>query len=884
MDWMNSVVMEWTTDSQVVKQVEALLLMPLSFLSEALRQSRDVTIWSLDKVYEWLQVKSKTSDVDVPEEEFLTPLVTHQATIQTIGEKVTAQEFRALHDVKRFEKRRVTIASATNSIIDETRTLVLESIVNVKMAAVELIEARTRQLAEKYAQAFEQALKDYERTLWQAEEEDRNAIVAEMTAEGQAQVDAAAGLKRYLSVYELIIDDKLKKSSVFRDQSSFMDEVQDKRFTGHRLASSQLAEQSKLSVALSDMSVSRKQSSAESMLGGNFDDEDESQALTETANGGLVAVELGEAPAMEHSFSQMTSELELDSKEQVRVPTVSEVSLVSESSLSEKVVEDDYISGDDLRLSAKHAETDSLNAVLESTDRREAISEVEQTFVTQVLVNVGNALLEAELMQTEVSSFLAAQNISEEDAQLQQQNRVKAQLKAPVDASDMKLVEELTSFADKSFEKVEVNAPDVNVRTWLAAQAGSEGEGILEKERVATTKYMEADSKETLWYDDAEIGTQSEQLNAESVLDVNVNGVQEVLTELHYTKEESRTLRNDGAFVERELPKSPVGEANEAVRECTGCLEIEENANGAKLTNFKKVESESVIAAREFEELKQLEQIVLQKEAECIRVEEELRMIAEKERIPLLEDLLPAKGEISHEDAVPGHYRFSDVTKRAEAVMDVESEEWQLSPSDTFLLTPRPALLQISLFSLAFFGLAALTVYLYARPRKHGFFAHSLRRRKRWQRHADIEESEAEEVVLLPDDSSDEEVDTTAAVVKQSSLKGFGGLANVEVEAIEAMSSGGEEDDENEKKSSANYRSVDEPEDNEEEDLDAERSHLIVTERVQTIVHTVDHPVASSLDAIADDDDTASISPIASGQKTPDTSQHARLRRRGIRT
>ncbi|RQM17767.1 hypothetical protein DD237_001210 [Peronospora effusa] len=108
-------------------------------------------------------------------------------------------------------------------------------------------------------------------------------------------------------------------------------------------------------------------------------------------------------------------------------------------------------------------------------------------------------------------------------------------------------------------------------------------------------------------------------------------------------------------------------------------------------------------------------------------------------------------------------------------------------------------------------------------------------------------------------------------------------MANVDVEAIELVSSESEEDVEKEK-IGANRDNAEEEEDMvKKEDLNAERSRLIATERARTIIYTSDHSDTSNLDALADGD-VASVSPMAPRQETPDTSQRTRQRRRGIRT
>ncbi|CAI5731265.1 unnamed protein product [Peronospora farinosa] len=884
MEWVRSGFAKLTGNGELFEQVQALLLTAFSFFAEAL--NRAVTASSLGKVFEWLGMESDMSDVNLSGEHFLAPLVTHQAAIQNIGRGLTAQQFQAIHDVKRFEKRRATIAFATNSIIEDTRTIALESVLNVKMAAVEFIEDRTRQLAEQYVRAFEQALEDYERTSWQAQEEGGSEMLAEITLESQAHFDAAASLKRYLSVHEKVVNEKVMEIPVLGDRISMTHISRDERVSGDHLVGSQLNGESKLSGDHTRPLVSKDESPAADIPDSDLDTGEKSQVRVTIAD--LMTAERNEASTLEYSSSEKASESELFSGEQANVLTVefTEVSVVGKSSSSEKAVEGGYVTEDQLNIVAKHTEIDLIDAALKPTDRNEAINEVEQTFAAQVSVDFDNTLLEVELIQAQASKRVGVRNLSEEEVQLQQESRAEAYLRAPVEKTDMKLVEELTAIADKSFEEIEAKQPLADARTRVAAQTGIVAEGFTENQVIEMTQCFEEDCKVILQAVDKKTGTQTEQLDAKSVLKAraNVDGAM-VFTDLRPTQGESASIhRYDEAVVEVEIQKGSVNVAVEAQRKRTGYLEIEVNADAADagaLTDDDMLESDRIVTAKEILELEQLEQVLLQEEAERLRVEEELRVIAEEEIIWLETDQALAEGVISQKDAV--EQSMIDVTKHAKVVADFKSEDRQSSPRDTLLGLPRPILTQIGLFSMTFLVLAALTAYFFVCHRKRGFLTRSPRRHMRWQRLAHVDESEAEEVVLLSDDSSDEEDNTDAAVVKQPKTKVIGQMANVDVEAIELVSSESEEDVEKEK-IGANRDNAEEEEDMvKKEDLNAVRSRLIATERARTIIYTSDHSDTSNLDALADGD-VASVSLMAPRQETPDTSQRTRQRRRGIRT
>ncbi|KAF1787279.1 hypothetical protein GQ600_3753 [Phytophthora cactorum] len=172
-------------DSELFDQVQSFLMAALSSLAEALTQGAEWTRSSLNHVLEWTGLKSDVNDVSLSSDEFLAPLETNQAAIQSIGRGLTTHESQALQDVKRFEKRRLTIAFDTNAILAETRDFALESVVSVKMAALEAIERRLKQLEEQYARSFDQALKEYERTSRQVEKEGEAGVLAEIAVENQ---------------------------------------------------------------------------------------------------------------------------------------------------------------------------------------------------------------------------------------------------------------------------------------------------------------------------------------------------------------------------------------------------------------------------------------------------------------------------------------------------------------------------------------------------------------------------------------------------------------------------------------------------------------------------------------------------------------------------
>ncbi|KAG7386196.1 hypothetical protein PHYPSEUDO_000517 [Phytophthora pseudosyringae] len=874
--------LELCGDSELLRDgVRAVFLAALSSLTEALRQGKEWTKASLDHVLEWTGLQSDVSDVNLPSDQFLAPLETTQAGIQNVGRGLTAQESLALQDVMRFEKRRVTIASDTNAILAQTRDFALESVVNVKMAALEIIEHRLKQLEEQYARSFDEALKDYERTSGQVEKEGGAELLAEIAVESQAQVVAAAALKRDLTPHEGTVDGR----------PVVIEDSQDKRASDDQshIGGAQLAEHERLSEVLPDSPELTEQGSVDDVLDGSLGYEEEVQIVAELVKEGLMTVELTQAPEMEHSSydealggggciteEQIQIVAEVADKDQLAVEVP--VPGMEKSSLSEASSEGDHAS----EIIARLSEERQLGVTMETSGNDEVVGEVKEALVTDVLMELTDAQLVAEHTQVEVTKLLASHNLSELDIanQYQQENRVEAHFKVPVDGADMELVVELNQFAGESAEEVKVERLLPDVRTRVATQPESEKENNIEEQKMHKTELMQEEKhqvhEQILDLDGIEIEVQTQQLNEETTFKVetNFNEAEAVVADLEHVEEAGLT---NEAPAEKGVQEHDVGVVGEAQQEHTEDVHVE-----ATFSEINSLETERVVVAREIHELQQLEQVLLQNEGERVRVEEELRAIAEEEEFWLQSELASAEGEPTQDYVVPSQHRIDtiDATDSVETVVDLKTN----NSRSTFGIPA--SLTQIGLLSVVFLGLAALAAYLLVRYRKRGLLARPPHRRKRWQRLA--HESDAEEVVLLPDDSSDEEENTDHPVRNESYLEGVELMSSVEVKATGMVSSEGEDAEKEESSDVVEEKEeVAEEEEAVVSDFVSTRSRTGGVERVKTTKYTVDHPATPNSDASADESDTANASvstPPASKLETPDTSQRTRRRRRQIRT
>uniref|UniRef100_A0AAV1TZ74 Transmembrane protein n=1 Tax=Peronospora matthiolae TaxID=2874970 RepID=A0AAV1TZ74_9STRA len=867
MQWMYSIVKKQLADVELFKHVQTFLLIAISNFAEAMRQSG-----------EWLGLEPTRTDMELPSEQFFAALATQQASIQNIGRGLVARESQALHDVKRFEKRRVAIAAVANSIVADTRTAALESILDVKMAALEYIDEHMRQLANQYAPAIEQALKEYKRTLRQVREEGKSLMLARSVAE-----NALARGRADKAGHDLTVDDKLMRSKVpghqiiFRDIFRFQCDAEEHRIHGR------LGGESRLSGRLTAEWLRLKEESlTEGVLEGSSTIEDVHQTLQEIARRGLVTVVVKEARAIELSDPVKTLGSERVNEELVQLLTVglSEVSAVDESCFSrnEGTCRSKRVSVVDYKLAEGHI----LDASVQHTETEEAISEVKSSIITETVVAVGDAAVKVDHSLAEATRLIKVRNLSEGDVvkqetQLQQDDRVGIQVKVEDGGPSLTLA--LDTPADNGVDQVQANLPRADTKMCTAARVKIQQESTVVTQKIQMVTSQQQDDEDPVIA--AGMGDGATSMHSDGAyslnLDMDIGGTTKVVAERKRPADEEVMSGNSyaGAIAGMDLHEAFDGGSNEAGRERTGSQSSKEDAYAATLTDADYVKMERAVMAKEILDLKQAEQALLQEEGVRIDVEDELRVIAQEQGIYL------------HIEQVPAGYQDVGTntvsTQRKAVTDDVAATSSELTAGGSVLMLHGPAWMQIGVVSVIFLALAALTAYFFTRRHKHGLFARVPRRGKRW--HGPVDVDDAEEVVLLPDDSSDE--DSSEDVTARLEVVEL--VTNIKVDATKVISSGCEED--GEKKSvHATLKVVDERGDvvEEKDEEDETRSRSIVVERLHTTTtYGVNHPVTSDPDDLINGGENASVptlTPPTMRQETPDASQRTRHRRHEIRT
>ncbi|EGZ17857.1 hypothetical protein PHYSODRAFT_255777 [Phytophthora sojae] len=856
----------------------------------ALKQGAEVARSSLSDVFEWIGLGPSVSDVSLPSEELSETLQMHQIAIQNIASGLKVHESRALQDVQRLEKRRVAIISAANSIIADTRAIALESVLDVKMAAVEFIDNRVRELAEQCAKSIEQEIEDYEHASREADEWNGVDALAEIAADIQAQVEAALRLKRELLERALATDEEptdAAKAPV-DDQLPSEDDSEEQYFKDAELVGKELPAEIPASTVFEDGSSDADTADSEQVA------EEETPVVPQPIEKDQVTDEDKETaeyvPTVDVLDSVSTSEEQVQISAELVEPDLlsvqrTETQVVEGASISERVTDGDH----DVQVVAELIEDNVAAVEVELTEQGEIThGKLKHAAIAEVVVEVEDIVLDVKQTQVNTIDFVEAENVSEAVSSQQDELQIEAHVTVPIDGAMAELVVELESAAGESTERLEVNRLQPDIRTRI---------GVLPRANVPEEKHTE----DTYSSDLKQVGTEVEkELMADNNgVDVTIElEVSEVAQELKTAAEEADLV---AAQVERTIAESASELTNgiETQLEDTNAQRQEVEAIEAVAATVGKVESlatERVVVAKEIEELEQLEQVILQEEGERVRVEEELRAIAEEEEVWLQSEQSAAEGLASTDDLAREDSSTAavDVTKTA----DVDADK-QSSVEIPAVELPGPTLAQISLLSVAFLALAVLAAYLLARRRKRGLFARASRRRRRWQRLAD---SDAEEVVLLPDDSSDDEEEADITIMKSS----------VEVVELTSSVNEGHQEVEEEKKEA--------PEDGGVAASDSTSKTVVVKRFQAATIHAKDHSatsltetsVAVAASASSDDGDTAipfadsppdgdgnrstasvstpppsskasasvSTPPGGSPEGTPDTSERARRRLR----
>ncbi|KAE9013872.1 hypothetical protein PF011_g8293 [Phytophthora fragariae] len=870
-------------------------------LEKALKQGAEMANATLNDVRGWIGSEMGVSDVSLPSEEFVVHLETHQTAIQNIASGLTAQESRALQDVQRFEKRRVAIVSAANSIIADTRVKALESVRDVKMAAVEFIENRIKELTEQCAQSIEQEIEKYERTSREAEEWGDVDMRAEIAADIQAQVEAAISLKRKLlarmeATDEQPIDTPGPESAVEDGLSSEYDNGEQYSKDAKAVEDEPLAEVVESSVMNDRGSVGGVLNSKQS-------------AEVEMSIEDQMTSEGADTPHVEYKSLVDVPDSVYTSEEHVQIATeLTELNLLTDqctdlqvteaASLSESAVNGDH----GVEIVAEFVEESVAAVEVDSTEEGVvARGELKHTAVTEVLLDLEDIVLDLKQTQVDIIKFVDA---AEVDSSKQDKLQIEAHLAAPLDEAVTEFVVELEKSATESTERWDVGQlqPDVRTRVGVLPRINVPEEKHTEQAEKANDytselKQVDMEHEEELMADDGDVEVRVELHASEVARDVKVAAEEADLV----VAELERTITESGN--ERSYDKI-VGEVETQLEDASAQRqEVEDiEAIAATVGEIEGLEAERTVVAKEIQELEQLEHVLLQEEGERVRVEEELRVIAEEEEVWLQSEQHAAEDVVSSDGSA--FEDSSTATIDIAKTVDVETDQ-KSSVEIPAAELPRPTLVQISLLSVAFLALAVLAAYSLARRRKRGLFTRAPRRRRRWQQQAD---SDAEEVVLLPDDSSDDEAEADTTMVK-SSLEVIELMSSVDVTLVSSEGEYGDEEEED----SEGHGDVAEEKKEVTEDGEvavsnsaSTKSKTVLVERSQTTtIYTEDHLATSQSEASVagaassatpsistppgsdGNRSTASMStpPRGSPKDTPDTSQRARRRlRRKLRT
>ncbi|GMF17288.1 unnamed protein product [Phytophthora lilii] len=875
---LESMGLDTGSRSEFVDRARAFSQIAFRSLMKALEKSSQRAKSSMDDAFEWIGLKSDVSDANLPSKQLLAPLESDQVAIQNIGKALTAQEARALQDVKRLENRRVAIAAAINSIISDTRTIAQESVDDAKMAAMAVIEERIKQLADQCAQSIEKELQEYEKTSRQVEEESGSSMLADITMEIQSKVDAAVRLKRDLTLCDKVDNRNLNEVPVLGDQTISVDDSQKEHGREyHEPMVTSLPE---------DEEVTNQPSRPLNELSETAADGQLDEVVRELAKEGILEIDVTEGPTIKLPISP--AEIMSNDVSTQSIPKSSEKnqlveqaggSVVQELSSSVTVLDAGKVQE---HIVAGMAEEDSLTVEVHARDNEEIVQdEAKQTIITEVVVELEDIVLEMEHTQMDVKKLYEAENLSASEAMqevmLQKEEHVEAHLSFSVEKAKMEVVEINTLTAE--------NTKLVHVQPGASTRAA-----ITSKSNVLNDDEMNAlQQMKELTHD----GREGEEMPEKG------SGIETI------NEQDSETLSKDELFVEKE-EVAIVGLALETsnAAQSTGeyfevetgqimtdhevrGIELEEDVGVSVSREIETLETQQVAITKEIEELEQLEQVLLQEEDERIRAEEDLRVIAKKEEIWLQSDQDSAEGDVLDGSFV--HDRAVETTfVEKVAAVDTNHKSGESAPQ---AVLPGPDLLQISLLSAVFLVVAVLAAYLLARHRKLWLLPCPPRRRKRWQRLAELDESDAEEVVLLPDDSSDDEEDEGAAIIK-SSLEAIELLSSVDASVLVS-----EEEDVNEDQEDVEGEIVDVDQEDNVDTFDTTTSQTVVVESIQTTIatRTKNHlattdSVASTINAAYSSDDdvdstgAAGTTPPASREKTPDTSQRARRRHLELRT
>lgn len=111
-----------------------------------------------------------TSLVESTHENLLDPFEADQQMLnEKLKQLLLKQEAWALEELKRMKKRRVAHASVTDSILSDTRAMVLESLQEAKLVAGHHIEAYTQTISDELMKSIQRELDEYDQSVREAQ-------------------------------------------------------------------------------------------------------------------------------------------------------------------------------------------------------------------------------------------------------------------------------------------------------------------------------------------------------------------------------------------------------------------------------------------------------------------------------------------------------------------------------------------------------------------------------------------------------------------------------------------------------------------------------------------------------------------------------------------
>ncbi|KAG7398053.1 hypothetical protein PHYBOEH_011784 [Phytophthora boehmeriae] len=834
-----------STSDELIEHLQASLLAALAVLVDMAKRVIDWMELRVDEALELIGFESERNRVDLPSEELLESLAANYAAMRKMREALIEQETQALQEVKRSEKRRVAIAEATHSIVTGTRVVVMESIAEAKITAMEYIKQHEKRLSGDFLASIEHELDEYVSITQKLEEEDTPNILAKVVADSQAQVNEALSLKHELALYGMrgYGDSTQGEDNQISFENVALDDV--------RKANEQIPvmDDSVVDLPTTEPDLRETADSAH--------EEDQEQAATME-----LLMDLGEV------IAEMGS-------------TLADVTELSISEIPAR--------GQEIKQDASETTYAPIRAKRkEEANQPEEMDALPGTSFGPKIQLVDDLILRR-AKQEVTSAHDGERGSSTDDPQLRDPQNlntsyedglaVKTEAMISSDPS-IQVAEIVSVFNDVKFEAESVEQ---------AIQSAFESDG---SQQLEATNYP------------SETG-----IDVIPVSDEVENEIQEAISTVVEATDMAQRLQDEAeeAFAEEEDvpvvgteavtsddPSIQVAEIVSVLNDVTDSVEITIasafDSDGLQQLEATDHLSETVIgvvpASDEVEnEIQEAISTVveatdmaqrLQDEAEEARVEEELRVIAEEEGITIgqVQDI----GDVSFEEPARKSPIIATIQETAITLSPVDDGlKGNESQTSTTVDSSSATIVQAGMVSVAFLMFAGLTAYVFARRHKRGLFVRAPRRPRKWQQFRDAVESEPEEVVLLSDGDSDDEATEDRVVSRKLDLEVVELMSSSDVDGMAEASSGGEDADEEqetsdeEEKAEAVKEEFVQDEEKNGNETESTRSQNSVTDHTQETSNATDHVGTSYSDASpVDASDSDAAYPASDASKSYD--------------